>query len=152
MDQGTGTAVQDQSMYGNNGTLSGGYWGPGYSGSGLCFSSDGQGVIIPDAPSINVTTGISICAWINGNYSSQTCAIAYKTYDYFLALSNRRLYGGLVTSQGISKVWGVTPMPSSTWTFVAMTYDRTSGGYPTDLLDCDGFNPYGLVRCSRPMA
>jgi hypothetical protein len=128
------------STNGNTGTMDGAQWGPGHSGSALCFDGADDGVIVPDSPSLDLTTGLSICAWIKGSYAPQRYeAVVWKTSAYWFGAYNGRLYGALLTSKGLGLLFGTTPLPTSTWTFVTFTYDNSIGGYPTDLASCDGF-------------
>jgi hypothetical protein len=142
MNEGTGTTVADMSVYGNRGTLSGANWGFGYSGTGLWFDGTDDGVTIPHQPSLDATTGLTICAWIRGSsYLQQYEEVVFKRYSYWLGLANKRLYAGVVTTHGLGTTTGFTMLTPLTWTFVALTYDSRLGGYPTNLLDCDGFQP-----------
>jgi len=140
LDEGVGDFVADLSTNANNGTRLGALWGPGYSGSALCFDGVDDGVIIPDRPSLDLTTGISVCAWIKGVYAPNVYeAVVWKHAAYWFGLYNGRLFGMLLTSKGLGQSWATTPLPASTWTFVAMTYDNSTGGYATGLDTCDGF-------------
>ena len=67
-DTGSGTAVTDQSGNGNNGTLTNATWAgatAGRFGNALSFNGTNAFVSIPDSNSLDLTTGMTIEAWVN---------------------------------------------------------------------------------------
>ena len=67
LDTGTGTTITDQSGTGNNGTLTNTTWaGPttGRYGNALTFNGTNATATIPDTPSLDLTTGMTLEAWV----------------------------------------------------------------------------------------
>ena len=66
-DAGTGTTVTDQSGTGNNGTLTNATWAgatAGKFGNALTFNGTNATVTIPDTTSLDLTTGMTLEAWV----------------------------------------------------------------------------------------
>jgi hypothetical protein len=64
-DAGSGTTVKDDSGHGNTGTISGAAWSSsGYHGKSLSFNGTSSLVRIPDSASLDLTTGMTLEAWI----------------------------------------------------------------------------------------
>src|SRR5690349_18454818 len=64
-DAGSGSTVKDDSGHGNDGTISGAQWTNGLHGKALLFNGVNSVVRIPDAPSLDFTSGYTLEAWIN---------------------------------------------------------------------------------------
>ena len=65
-DAGTGTTTADQSGNGNNGTVSNTTWSTtGKFGNALSFNGTNSSVTVPDSSSLDLTTGMTIEAWVN---------------------------------------------------------------------------------------
>jgi hypothetical protein len=65
-DEGTGTTVADASGGGNGGTIQNATWGAtGKYGKALVFNGTSARVTIADAPSLRLTTGMTLEAWVN---------------------------------------------------------------------------------------
>src|SRR4030095_5554492 len=64
-EEGTGTTVRDSSGLGNHGTVIDGTWpADGSRGGALLFNGTGTDVRIPDSPSLRLTTGMTLEAWV----------------------------------------------------------------------------------------
>ena len=64
-EEGTGTTVTDASGSGNNGTVSGALWSSsGRYGNALAFDGVNDIVTVPDANSLDLTTGLTLEAWV----------------------------------------------------------------------------------------
>ena len=63
-DEGTGTAVADSSGNGNGGTVSGATWAVGKFGTALSFDGVNDIVNVADSASLDLTTGMTIEAWL----------------------------------------------------------------------------------------
>jgi PKD repeat protein len=64
-DEGTGTKVNDTSGNGNHGTISGAQWSnAGRYGKALVFDGVYDWVTANDAPSLNLTTAMTLAAWV----------------------------------------------------------------------------------------
>jgi hypothetical protein len=67
-NEGSGTTVIDASGNGNTGTISGASWvTSGKYGTALSFNGTNNWVTIPDNASLDLTTGMTVEAWVNPN-------------------------------------------------------------------------------------
>ena len=65
-DAGSGAVLADVSGNGNNGTITGATWTTsGKYGGALVFNGTNAPVTIPDSTSLNLTTGMTLEAWVN---------------------------------------------------------------------------------------
>ena len=67
-DVGSGTAAPDASGNGNNGTLTNATWAgatAGRFGNALSFNGTSAYVSVPDSASLDLTTGMTVEAWVN---------------------------------------------------------------------------------------
>jgi hypothetical protein len=127
--EGRGTTIADKSGNGNTGTISGATWAQGKYGSALSFNGVNAIVAVKASPSLNVSTGMTLEAWINpnANQSGWRTILQREVDAYFLNASNSG--GPLLPSGGgtfngnVSYVSGPTANPINTWTHVALTYD-----------------------------
>ena len=90
-DAGSGTATADQSGNGNNGSLSGATWaGPttGKFGNALSFTGSSSFVTIPDSSSLDLTTGMTLEAWVRPTTLASWNTVIFKERpgDYAYAL------------------------------------------------------------------
>jgi hypothetical protein len=133
-DAGSGTTVADISGNGNTGTISGATWtNAGKYGNALVFDGSSALVTINDASSLDLTTGMTLEAWVN---TFQVGAfwqdVIYKdNVDYYLeATGNLPPYtvpaGGGTYGGGNANVFGVTELTTNTWTHLALTYNGAS--------------------------
>ncbi len=130
-DAGTGTTATDSSGNNNTGALNGATWTTGKYGGALNFNGSNT-VQIPSAPSLNLTTGMTLAAWIKPS-TSQTGwrTIMQKQADaYFLNASKGTgtllPAGGGTIGSGGPIVSGTTTSPVNAWTHIALTYDGTT--------------------------
>src|SRR4051812_46708660 len=63
-DEGSGTAVGDASGQNNNGVASATTWTAGKFGNALVFNGTTAKVTVPNAPSLQLTTGMTLEAWV----------------------------------------------------------------------------------------
>ena len=63
-DAGSGSVVADTSGAGNTGTLSGATWTTGKNGNALSFDGVNDWVTISDSASLDLTTGMTLEAWV----------------------------------------------------------------------------------------
>jgi hypothetical protein len=127
-NEGSGTTVTDASGHNNTGTISGATWTTaGKFGGALVFNGTSAKVTIPDAPSLRLTTDMTLEAWVKPSKVTRAWRdVIYKGNDnYFLeATTNRKVPGGGGTF-GPNDVWmyGTAALAVNTWTHLALIYD-----------------------------
>jgi glucose/arabinose dehydrogenase/chitodextrinase len=126
-DEGIGTTVQDASGHGNDGTLQGPTWTlQGRFGGALEFSGGGL-VLVPDSPSLDLTTEMTLEAWVRPTQTGDAWKdVVYKANDvYYLegASPNSGVpaTGGTYAASPLYSNAG--PLPQGTWSHLAATYD-----------------------------
>ena len=135
MDARSGSILTDSSPAMNNGTVSGTKWvSRGRFGSALSFDGVNALVTIPDAASLDLTTGMTLEAWVYPTGLSGSRTVILKEISGGLAYA---LYANddapqpatyaHITGQSLStRSAGTTPIPLNTWTHLASTYDGTT--------------------------
>jgi hypothetical protein len=128
-NEGTGSAVADSSGQGNNGLVEGPAWAPGFYGTGLRFDGINDWVTVNASASLNLTTGLTLEAWVNPTAAAAWRAVAVKEQpgglNYGLYSStNNGLPQGVVNQGGDRNATGQTPVPFNTWTHLAVTLDN----------------------------
>jgi hypothetical protein len=144
-DEGTGSTVYDESPNGNNGTLvNGPTWTTGRFGTALHFNGENQYVRVPDSPSLNPTSEITIELWTYREDNRSWSKMMSKPYGqgtwpeplyvtYGLAMQTR---GGdvgnliefpiSINSQPIGMAPdgnGYITIPTLEWHYIAVTFD-----------------------------
>ncbi len=133
-NEGSGTLVHDLSGKANTGTLSGATWSAaGRYGGALSFNGVNNRVDVPDSPSLRLTTGMTVEAWLrptttNAAWRSavlkeQPGGLAYALYSQTTA---NRPSGYVNTGGADVEVRAGGPLAANTWTHVAITYDGTA--------------------------
>ncbi len=130
-DAGSGTAAADQSGNGNNGSLSGATWAGadrGKFGNALSFTGSSSFVTIPDSSSLDLTTGMTLEAWVRPTTLASWNTVIFKERpgDYAYAL-----YANTGTSRpsanmnngGDRDIRGTAQVATGAWTHLAATYD-----------------------------
>ena len=129
-NEGTGSAVGDASGTGNNGTTSGTTWDAGGKfGRALSFNGTNASVTVPDSNSLDLTTGMTLEAWVNpnelGGGSWRTAIFKQSTngmvYSLYAHNGSRPL--GQVNILGEQNAVGTAQLPLNAWTHLATTYD-----------------------------
>jgi fibronectin type 3 domain-containing protein len=136
MDQGSGTTLPDVSGTGNNGTLSGASWTTsGRFGSALSFNGSGNMVTVPDSNSLDLTTALTLEAWVRPTTVNDWHTVLLKEQPAQLTYA---LYGstdaGLPAghvyptgSSGDRWVRGPSALPLNTWSHLAFSWDGATG-------------------------
>jgi PKD repeat protein len=134
-DEGSDTTVTDVSGQGNHGTLTEATWTTqGKFGAALVFNGTTSWVTVPDAPSLDLTTGMTLEAWV---YPTVTLTgwrpVIQKEgpegqdgVAYFLQANsdvNQPAIGMFINSEEI--LYGHTRLVAGSWTHLAATYDGT---------------------------
>jgi hypothetical protein len=132
-EESTGTTVADRSGTGNTGTLTGPAWtATGRFGSALNFDGVDDRVVIADANSLDLTTGMTLEAWVRptaagGVWRSAvakngTGTVAYNLY----ANRNTNRPAVEINNGGLRIANGTAQLPLNTWSHIAGTYDGTT--------------------------
>lgn len=125
-EEGSGTTTSDASGTGNNGTLTGTSWiTTGRFGKALSFNGSSARVTVPDSASLDLTTGMTLEAWVNPATLGGWRDVVFKSVDmYYLMVSSGQsdapATGGTYCS---SPLLGTTPVPLNSWSHLAATYD-----------------------------
>ena len=128
-DEGSGTNAADASGSGNTGTLAGAGWNAsGRFGKAVSFDGVNDWVSVADSASLDVTSGITIEAWLRPTALSGWDTGVMKesgsnfVYTLYTNTSSNRPSGFV----GASEIEGSAQLPLNTWTHVAITYDRSN--------------------------
>ena len=102
-DEGSGVSVADSSGNGLTGTVANGSWSAaGKFGKALSFNGTSSRVTVPDAAALDLTTGMTLEAWVNpavaptGWRTSSTRATTTTTWRRRRASGNRPVGGAII--------------------------------------------------------
>jgi hypothetical protein len=128
-EEGSGATVTDQSGNGNTGTISGATWTTaGRFGNALSFDGVNDWVTVNDAPSLDLTTGMTLEAWLYPTAGGGWRTAVMKEQSGHLAYaldassSTNQPRGEVFTTSDFGAV-GPAALPLNTWTHLATTYD-----------------------------
>ena len=127
--EGTGTSVTDASGNNNNGSLVGATWTTSgkYAGA-LSFNGTSQRVDIPNSASLQLSTAMTLEAWVNpATVSSSWRDVIEKGNDnyYLMGTSSHSSTpaGGVIVGATHAEAFGSAALATNTWTHLAATYD-----------------------------
>jgi chitodextrinase len=127
--EGVGTTTADASGNGNTGTITAATWSTmGRAGNALSFNGSNSVVRVPSSASLNLTTGMTLSAWIRPavSQSGWRTILQRQPEAYFINASfdsPGRPAGGGTIGGGVAYLGGPTVNPVNAWTYVALTYD-----------------------------
>ena len=132
-NESSGTSVLDASGSNNNGTFGSGVTRTtsGKFGGALVFNGSSGLVTIPNSASLQLTTGMTLEAWVNPSVvTSAWRDVIYKGNDnYYLEGTSdnggRPGAGGTFGGAG-AVTYGAAALAANTWTHLAVTYDRVT--------------------------
>jgi hypothetical protein len=132
-NEGTGKTVSDSSGYSNSGSVTTPGWTTGGKyGSALTFGSSNARVIVPDSNTLDLTTGMTLEAWVyptsglsGGAWRTlimkeQTGGLAYCLYAN--GTSNQP-YGDIYSGGAEHETGAGGTLALNTWTHLTLTYD-----------------------------
>lgn len=131
-DTGSGATVTDSSGT-NHGTIAGAVWtASGKFGQALVFDGVDDVVTIPDAAALDLTTGMTMEAWVYPTASQagwksilQKDPGAYFMYGHAEAPLVPAV-GGILVGGQVLAIYGTSAMALNTWTHLAATYNGTT--------------------------
>ena len=125
----SGTTLVDRSGRGHTGTISGATWSTqGKFGGALSFDGVNDWVTIGDTAALDLTTGMTLEAWVAPSTLSgwRTALLKERpgglAYALYTSGDDTRP-SGYVAAPGDVAVIGSASLPVNTWTHVALTYD-----------------------------
>jgi hypothetical protein len=132
-DEASGTAATDASGRGNAGTIGGATRTTGRNGSALSFNGTNNSVSIPDSTSLDLTSGMTLEAWVNpaAVTSWRTVILKETTGDLAYALYSASSYGGVAATRpsawiGGGDIGATAALPANTWSHLATTWNGTT--------------------------
>jgi uncharacterized protein (DUF1697 family) len=130
-NESSGTSVLDASGSNNNGTFGSGVTRTtaGKFGGALVFNGSSGLVTIPNSASLQLTTGMTLEAWVNPSVvTNKWRDVVYKGNDnYYLEVTSTKK--GLPAAGGTfenPELYGTAALAANTWTHLAVTYDRVT--------------------------
>jgi chitodextrinase len=131
-NEGAGANVGDSSGLGNNGTVTNTTWAAGGKfGGALSFNGTNALVTIPNSTSLQLTTAMTLEAWVNPSaVTSDWRDVIYKGDDnYYLegtSFNASRPDAGGTFSGANANAYGSDALAANTWSHLALTYDGTT--------------------------
>ena len=129
---GSGSTLADSSGRGNAGTISGPSWTTaGKNGGALTFDGVNDLVTVQDSTSLDLTTAMTLEAWVRPTISTSWRTVVTKEQPnnlvYGLFSNSDAAHPSSIVSIGSNPVQdiarGSAALPASTWTHLATTYD-----------------------------
>jgi glucose/arabinose dehydrogenase/PKD repeat protein len=124
-DEGTGTTAADASGNGNSGAIGTATWtGSGKYSGALSFNGGNARVTVNDSASLDLTTEMTLEAWVFPTASSDWRDVVYKADDvYYLESSSPGGSPGTGGTFGASPLIGPSVLPTNVWSHLAATFD-----------------------------
>lgn len=132
-EEASGTTTADASGNGNAGTLAGGTarTTAGRFGSALLFDGTDDLVSVADSPSLDLTTAVTVEAWVYPTTTSGWRTVALKERTGYFSWA---LYSNTASLQPSGRVFttadldatGGAALAANRWTHLAMTYDGSA--------------------------
>ncbi len=129
-ENGSGSIVSDTSGNGNDGLLVNGSWASsGAFGGALRLDGSGVGAMVNDAPSLHLKHEMTLEAWVKPSAVSEDWRdVLYKGDNNYLLEATSTSNGVPATGvgfngDGLGQTYGTEPLASSTWAYLAATYD-----------------------------
>ena len=128
-DAGSGTTAVDSSGKGNVGSVSGPVWSAtGRYGSALSFDGVNDWVTVADSNSLDLTTGMTVEAWVRPSTLGGWRTVAFKerpggvVYGLYADQAGGRPLGQVYIGSERNAI-GSASLPLNAWSHLAMTFD-----------------------------
>jgi hypothetical protein len=162
-DEGQGTTAHDSSGHGNDGVIhSGASWAVGKIGNALHFNGNSDSFVqVPSSASLNVSTGLTICAWIKSentdgardmvakwNDNTSEWSYIFKDWNSSDTLSIELSKGG---HADLASLQGNRSIVVEEWMHAATTFDAATGQvrlYLNGELDAQSTSSGGEIHSS----
>jgi len=137
------TIVHDLTSHNNDGTSSGPNFVSGHSGAALDFDGTGDYVEVPDSASLDITSAITMIAWINpdtlpsGSYRD----IVSKELSYRVVIDGNGKYKSYIYGGPAGWNLSASSVSTSTWQMLAVTYDGSNVRHYLNGVE-DGNSPF----------
>ena len=132
-DEGTGTTATDSSGRGNTGTLANGAgWALGRFGTAATVDGVNDWVTVPDSASLDLTTAMTLEAWVMPTVSTGWRSVIFKegssdlVYGMYASTNANRPTGEASIGGSVRSAAGTAQLPANAWTHLAATYDGTT--------------------------
>jgi glucose/arabinose dehydrogenase/PKD repeat protein len=132
-EESSGTTTADTTGKGHTGTVAGTDWADdGKHGRGLWFPGSNNWVTIADANDLDLTNGMTVEAWVNpfslNGWNTVLMKEAGGSLAYGLYANDGSPWPAVTVQIGGAdrSAVGTSPLPLSTWSHVAATYDGTT--------------------------
>jgi len=129
-NEGSGTTLVDRTGLGRTGSVSGAAWSTaGRNGGALSFDGVDDLVTVADHGSLDLTTGMTIEAWVRPSSVSGWRAVVQKMQGFdgmaytLYAGSPTDLAAAHINTGSAVRVPSTAPLGLNVWTHLAMTYD-----------------------------
>ncbi|MGF1663458.1 MAG: LamG-like jellyroll fold domain-containing protein [Kineosporiaceae bacterium] len=131
-DEAGGTAVRDSSGRGNDGTADNTTrTSSGRFGAALSFDGAGSRVVVPDAASLDLTSGMTLSAWVAPTTSDgwrtavlkEDPARDYLVYGLYSSEPGAGPGGYVRIGGRTTSATGTTALPTGAWSHLTTTYD-----------------------------
>lgn len=133
-NEGTGGTVADSSGQNNTGTVQGATWTTaGRYGGALTFDGTNDYVTVPDANSLDLTTGMTMTAWVRPTTLGAWRQVLLKerpnglTYAMYATGGSGNRPNGQASIGGVDReVGGTAAIAANAWTHLAVSYDGST--------------------------
>jgi glucose/arabinose dehydrogenase len=125
----SGSNVDDSSGNANHGTLSNATRTSGRYGSALSFNGTNARVNVPDSNSLDLTTGMTLEAWVFPTAFGGWRDVVYKGQNDLYYLMSSSSQASMPASGGTwasNNLYGTSVLPLNSWSHLATTYDGTT--------------------------
>ncbi len=132
-DEGLGSAVADDSGLGNGGTAANTTWTVGRHGAALLFNGSSSMVTVPASPSLALTTGMTLEAWVlPTSLGTSWRSVIFKEqpgnviYDLYANTSTSVPSTSIFVDGSEVDTRGASGLALNAWTHLAASYDGSA--------------------------